>query len=701
MRRKLFVYVTILLIGMALMYLYQEKTANGPLEYRIGEEFQCHGTVTEVKKKEDSYKLVVNTHEGKILCRYYGEVNNPTDLYLSDAHFAAVIEKPETPGNPRVFNYALYLKSREIYYVCTPAYMKFKEGNPSPYNKIRIWIYRARENFIRNLGLGSDTESFVRGVLFGDTDELDDELYEEFRKNSTAHVLAVSGLHIGVLYSLYKALLKKRNSRLITAIFVFFTLIYGFATLWSVSVTRAILLTYIMILGNYLDRRYDLITAAALVAAGFAVKNPYIIFGAGFQMSFLAVMSIAFITPVLEKFLPQTLSGAVAVQIGMLPYMIYNFNGFSLVGLLVNIPIVFLISLLVPAGVAAYFVYLMGGMILPVAPLVLQIITKVTVAVNHFFAKGEMFYVTMPSMKLGTLILIYGLIFFCCSEFFQIQAKRRNFKIIALCVVLIGATSFACYIGDRSPFDRASTVFINVGQGDAVHVKTHSNKNILIDGGGNINYNVGDKTLKPYLLKNGFAHVDMALATHLHADHYLGLEQLKEVYPVDKLVIEGKAGQKIDLGNGELIEILWPIERNDDIDDENLNSMIFRVRVRGLSVLITGDITAEGEKMLLERYAGTDMLKADILKVAHHGSAYSSSEEFLEAVKPKVAVISVGKNNYGHPSQDVIEKLKEKGIIVFRTDLDGAVGIIKKGETFSVCTNRNRKNMLFRPLQKT
>ncbi|MDO4396267.1 MAG: hypothetical protein Q4C51_05735, partial [Clostridia bacterium] len=151
-------YVTILLIGMALMYLYQEKTPNGPLEYRIGEEFQCHGTVTEVKKKEDSYKLVVNTHEGKILCRYYGEVNNPTDLYLSDAHFAAVIEKPETPRNPRVFNYALYLKSREIYYVCTPAYMKFKEGNPSPYNNIRIWIYRARENFIRNLGLGSDTE---------------------------------------------------------------------------------------------------------------------------------------------------------------------------------------------------------------------------------------------------------------------------------------------------------------------------------------------------------------------------------------------------------------------------------------------------------------------------------------------------------------------------------------------------------------
>ena len=128
--------------------------------------------------------------------------------------------------------------------------------------------------------------------------------------------------------------------------------------------------------------------------------------------------------------------------------------------------------------------------------------------------------------------------------------------------------------------------------------------------------------------------------------------------------------------------------------------MTFKVTVQGLSVLITGDITIEGEKMLLRKYAGTDVLKADILKVAHHGSAYSSCEEFIDAVNPKVAVISVGKNNYGHPSDDVIEKFRETGIIVCRTDLDGAVGIIKKGDSFSVCTKRNRKNMHSRPLQK-
>ena len=225
-----------------------------------------------------------------------------------------------------------------------------------------------------------------------------------------------------------------------------------------------------------------------------------------------------------------------------------------------------------------------------------------------------------------------------------------------------------------------------MGQGDCIHLKCDDGKNLLFDGGGNINYNIGEKTLKPYLLKNGIGQVQLAAATHLHTDHYLGLTQLAECFDVKKVLTKGRAGQRIMLGDAQWIDILWPQQQDPNIDDENLNSLIFKIQDHGVSVLITGDITEEGEKALVEKYKGTDTLKSDILKVAHHGSPYSTSDLFLDAVKPSVAVISVGKNNYGHPSNVVIEKLRKKGIMVFRTDQSGAVGIINRKGKISVCT---------------
>ena len=136
------------------------------------------------------------------------------------------------------------------------------------------------------------------------------------------------------------------------------------------------------------------------------------------------------------------------------------------------------------------------------------------------------------------------------------------------------------------------------------------------------------------------------------------------------------------------IEILWPLEAETDSEDENYFSLIFKVREKNMTILVTGDITSEGEAALIDHYRGSNKLKCDILKVCHHGSRYSSSDEFLDAVDPQVAVIGVGKNNYGHPSNEVIEKLSKKGIMVFRTDLNGAVGFIDRKGKLEVCVQR-------------
>ena len=159
------------------------------------------------------------------------------------------------------------------------------------------------------------------------------------------------------------------------------------------------------------------------------------------------------------------------------------------------------------------------------------------------------------------------------------------------------------------------------------------------------------------------------MATHLHTDHYRGLKELKEVYPVHRTVLSGNAGQRIDLGNGEAVEILWPIQRDDSVEDENRNSMIFRVTVRGIRILVTGDITGEGERMLLERYRGTDALKCDVLKVANHADNDTNSPAFTQRTSPAVAVISTsGAEKPDTPDPRVVRMLQEQGAAVYVTE---------------------------------
>ena len=202
-------------------------------------------------------------------------------------------------------------------------------------------------------------------------------------------------------------------------------------------------------------------------------------------------------------------------------------------------------------------------------------------------------------------------------------------------------------------------------------------------------YNIGKKTLKPYLLKNGAWNVDLAIATHEHMDHMKGLEELKAVYPVKKIMTGLTAGKEIDINKDVRIEVLWPesIPAEEGQEDNSMCS-VFMIFYKEYKILVTGDLDEKGEKLMLQKYQGTDALTADVLKIGHHGSPGSTSDDFLDAVRPTYAVIQTGKNNYGHPSPKIIEKCTKKGIIVYRNDYDGAVGFSfdKKGISCNTVT---------------
>ncbi|HML38878.1 MAG TPA: MBL fold metallo-hydrolase [Bacillota bacterium] len=271
------------------------------------------------------------------------------------------------------------------------------------------------------------------------------------------------------------------------------------------------------------------------------------------------------------------------------------------------------------------------------------------------------------------------------------------------CLILV--LSLGASAAADTDYSDANLVFVDVGQGDCLHIRTPGGKNILIDGGGSVNYDVGKKVLLPYLLKNGVKSVDLAIATHLHTDHYQGIVGLARNMEVKKLgtyagnvlreqelveetglekgdVLYLSAGDRIPVEKDIWIDVLYPEKKTEeeyqallsDEADENRSCLFMKVYYKGITVLMTGDIGMEGEEEIMALYRDNpEILDVDILKVGHHGSRYSTGDLFLQEVNPEIAVFQVGKNNFGHPHPTTIEKCSKKGIIIYRNDLNGAI----------------------------
>ena len=724
-------------------------------------------------KKDKNPKLTVRIRKSrrKCLLTYYGaggsssgqQNNNERKLRQmtgSLIEFRGDLEEPKTAGNPRCFDYRSYLRSQGISCVSSTGSIRIVKQNASIAGLIRRKILKFRDDFITALcgsavGANVDaaqtetnqseinqsetnqsetnqTEALLRGILFGDTDSMDEDMKDDFRRNGTAHILSVSGLHIGLLYSIFRLLRKKTAVPGITAAFLLMLGIYGTMTLWAVSVTRAVALILIMELGEKLDRPYDLLTSLGFVSMLVLMHEPYALYGTSFIMSYLAALSIGVIVPVVKRIVPDRIPDGIktslAVQIGLVPFVAYTFNMLPLGALIINIPVIFLLTIMVSVSAAAVPVYVAlsvlsfgyscffrafptAGEETLLAPFskVLMILSDLMVSINSRFADFDLVSPDIVSPPLFAVAAYYGILFLLCSESFRIARMR---KIIDMAAPQIGITAIMILIScvlSVSPFDKADIVMVDVGQGDCMHFRFKPESivqsviggktNVIIDGGGNEKYNVGKKTLKPYLLKNGVRKVDLALATHLHTDHYKGIQELEEENMIRQTVTEGMTGDTIYVTRQsrkrqdkeqDRIEIIWPDHRDPDTDDENKNSLIFKVYISGITVLITGDLGEEGEHALVERYRGTDVLDCDVLKVCHHGSKYSSTAEFIEAVSPVVALIGVGKKNtYGHPSSEAIERLENAGAIVFRTDTDGAIGIRNVKKRLKICKMNN------------
>ncbi len=642
----------------------------------------------------------------KLLVKYYDHTKAIPGQHVM---INGSVELPQGRRNPGCFDYALYLRSIGIKYtfdakdiaLCAPREMSFPEGISSG---VQMELYELREGFLRKVSecAGEETAGMIRAIMFGSKTDIDDEVLEGFQKNGTAHVLAVSGLHIGLIYGFLSVIWIWKKGRLFFAFIVIFFMAYMIMASFSPSVVRAVIMIWIHVFAVLTNRRYDMASAAFFTAILMLVANPMHLFNTGFQMSFLAVLTLSLILPIIKQIYSGIFMASIAVQAGLLPYTIYVFNYFSLAAVLVNVPIIYLTGLIVPIGMCS-----MGTMLVckPLAEITIRVLSGLCTIMTEMNSVTVMdgitvFEATSPPLWMVAIYYLVLLVF--VSEDGRLLFMRRRYVLIKklVCAVLIVSLSFGCVAGNH--FKKSDIVFVDVGQGDCMHIRAGKRGDYLVDGGGSINYDVGKDALKPYLLKNGVKSVDGAFVTHLHTDHYKGIAELCREDMVEKLyVYEGYmvredeivkdtglrpeqinylyAGQKVTVGKDVFVEVLWPERRSLKVyeqlltgeEDENQLSLILKITAKGRTMLATGDVDTECLNILAKKYGKA--LDVDILKAAHHGSKYSDSVHFAEAAEPEYVVFQVGKNNFGHPNEGVIENFRQRGIMIYRNDLDGAI----------------------------
>jgi competence protein ComEC len=732
-----FLFLLAALLGS--VYFYLAENHEDPLEHAAGKICAAEGRVVTVQRKDEaSWKMLITTQgAGKRLVQVKGEMGDPAEYIGKWASVRGEVELPAQRRNPGLFDYRLYLKTKGVRVILqsTAGEIRFE-----PKSRFLFFTATARlkYGFLDKLEKVMAPEAFglMNGMLFGDSSLIGDDVYESFQKNGIAHILSVSGIHAGIVYLFASRLLGNRKTRafyLFTALVLVF---YAALSEFSPSVVRAAVMILIHMFSKVAYRRYDFLSCTAASALGMLLVNPFYLFNAGFQLSYLAVFCLASLLPWADRRIGimeengrsalfaeglRLFSPLLIIQTGMAPVTAYLFNYFSVAAFFVNMPVIAVSGLIIPLGLCLIPLSLLNGtlagsVLFGTGAMAAELLIDFMLRINElFFLPGIGFFSTV-SPSVFFLLCFYGFFFFLSSEFFRIlyQRKRRKAIAICCCLVLILAVPVSA-AADTSCRD-AALVFVDVGQGDCLHIRTPEGRNILIDGGGSQSYSVGEKILLPYLLKNGVRSIDLAIATHLHEDHFLGIAELARKMEIGQLgtyeanrlredelladtglrrenMLYLAEGDRIRIGKDVFIDVLYPEEHPEaeyrelisDETDENRSSLLLKVSYRGLTVMMTGDLGLEGEEEILDLYEDDPgALDADVLKVGHHGSRFSTGDAFLSAVSPEAAVFQVGKNNYGHPHPSIIEKCLKNDIIVYRNDLNGAVIFKEEGKAWQI-----------------
>ncbi|MBY7143327.1 DNA internalization-related competence protein ComEC/Rec2 [Virgibacillus sp. NKC19-3] len=662
------------------------------------------GPVNSTTEKID-FLFQDNESESKVLIVYFPDNNdnpppleeNPTIKHGATCMIKGDMEIPEGSTNPGQFDYRNYLLTNDISYQLIVHTLDDVQCEGSGFLHR---IYMIRDTLLHQIeaNLSKETASWLSALVLGDDSLISEDTVELFQRWSLSHILAISGLHIGLVVGIVYFLLIKLN--IVTKekaqwIMIFFLPIYALIAGGEPSVWRASTMVLIFIILNKTKLQISITDVLSIVFLLLVLFDPFVVYHIGFQLSFIVtfglILSRKWISETNTRYMQVFQIGFIA-QMMILPLLLAYFSTFQPLSVLLNwiivpyfslfvIPLMFMLLLLAP--LPSFFTLIFDLLFVSIHKMVIGFIELVDAHLNFPWVIGK--------LPIGITVLYYILLFVFMKN---LQHKRLKQAFTYGCGVVILITCVAV----RPYFSPVGTVtMLDMGQGDAFVIELPYRQGVIFsDAGARFSFedmepsdSVYKQIIKPYLYARGINKIDAIFLSHEDMDHIGSVPFMIEEMNVEKVIISNF--YELSQGTPELVDDndvqIQRVERNEMVEingqafyvlapikdqlSPNENSLVLYTALGGKYWLFTGDIGKSEEKEIIGAYQN---LPVDVLKVAHHGSDTSTDEAFLDHINADFALISVGENNsYGHPSSKVLETLKRKELNILRTDLDGAV----------------------------
>ncbi|MFP7253356.1 DNA internalization-related competence protein ComEC/Rec2 [Terribacillus goriensis] len=675
-----------------------------PPELPLDKPIQLTSAISDISETNERIQFTAEDPSGSpsIQVTYFKQEANEVLTGLSAGVKCVIkgrISQPDPATNQGQFDFKRYSRQQGIFYeIKLQNLQDISCTGTSRFNQ----LLKARTVFLEKAdkNLDSHTAAWVQAMIAGEDSNLDEGTVELFNRWSLSHILAISGMHIAlfsaILFFLFTKLQILTIEKTYWFLFVFLAVYPVFAG-GEPSVWRSALMVMLIMVLMRFRIRLPIIDSISIVFLLLLVLDPHYLYHIGFQFSFLVSLALLLSARLYTgSFISALLETSLLSQLVILPLQVFQFYFLNPLSVLMNlfaipfytfiaIPLLLLISILLYP--LPQFAALLGECFRFLNELVIRFIEWVDAAAFYPWVTGK--------LPIGISIVYFLILVLFCSAW---EKGRRR---IALCYgALLTAIPLAAAL---LPYTSSTgyVTMLDIGQGDAFVIELPYRRGVyLIDAAGSVgmDFKPTDKNfkqvIKPYLYERGIAKVHGIFASHADHDHIGSIGKLTEEFHVDwvrtsvyfdlskaKLwdsdikIIPWKAGEMIRLPGWE-IQLLAPSR---DKKDPNKNSLVMYTVLGGKSWLFTGDIGKEEEKEIIRSYP---TLRADILKVGHHGSNTSTDPAFLQHVKPETALVSAGRNNrYGHPSPEVVDALSQQNIRIWRTDTDGAVVYAFSGKT--------------------
>lgn len=665
------IYITLFIISLIYLVIYINIDFTSSLE---GSETKIDGEVLSIKYQGNKMTLTLKTKE-KLIATYYFDTEeelNKTkkELSLGDTlTLEGELKSPISSKNFNGFSYPTYLKYQKIFYIMKVSDFSIKTKNSNILNSIR--------NTVRSSIADNKVGSYIKVFFLGDDTSFDTTLEEDFRKLGISHLFALSGTQISFLISIITLRRKSFNLKnlffAICLLFSYYLIIEDCA-----AIDRALIFSLVFSINNTFDLNILPLFLILLSLSILFLINPYYIFDVGFQYS--TVISCTLILYMNNKKSKGKIIDLLEVSwvsfLVSLPISLYHFSYINPLSIIYNLFYVPFINVIIfPLSIICFFI--------PPLSFILEFFINIFEGSVSFFSRINIGYITLARFSIVYYLLYFVLIF--SYLFFKI--KKKLFLFLVLLMVIV-------HYSYPKVFPKDALYMIDVGQGDSF-LLTSNNKTMLIDTGGVMSYyqeewmqyekNSQGKYLVTLLKSLGITKLDYLVLTHGDYDHVGEALTIMDEIDVGTIFFNGNElntlekkiwdsspshyklieGDSFSLGNFNFLVI------SNTYTDENDSSLVLYSTIDNKKLLFMGDASIKSEEYILDNYELDDIT---ILKVGHHGSRTSSSEEFIDVINPTYALISAGVDNkFNHPHKEVVESLEENGSIIFNTGVNGMV----------------------------